>query len=168
MISTDTADTPEMLKARDLCLDFANRFESAKRNGMNMLITGGCGTGKTHLAASIIKAIVRHGNSAKYKTASTVSTIAKESRHFNSTEPYSKLIDRLCGYDLLVVDEVGYSDADKLALFDIVNARYSEVKPTILISNLDVAGLESEIGVRILDRLRHNGVLLSLNWRSYR
>ena len=62
--------------------------------------------------------------------------------------------------DLLILDEVGVphgSNTEKLILFEIINGRYEAVRPTIVISNLDAAGLEQFLGERAFDRLREGG-----------
>ena len=54
-------------------------------------------------------------------------------------------------------------------MFDIIDGRYQEMKPTILISNLAIAGIKDLIGERVIDRLREDGgKLVSFDWPSYR
>ena len=76
------------------------------------------------------------------------------------------------GFDLLVIDEVGAqfgSDTEKLFIFDIIDGRYQDMKPTILISNLDIAGIKDVIGERCVDRLREGGgSMIAFNWESSR
>ena len=78
----------------------------------------------------------------------------------------------LCSPDLLILDEVGVqfgSDAEKLILFEIINTRYQDMKPTILISNLTLVELGKYIGERVVDRMREGGgAILSFDWDSYR
>lgn len=74
--------------------------------------------------------------------------------------------------DLLILDEVGVqhgSDTEKLILFEIINGRYEAARPTIVISNLDAAGLEQFLGERAFDRLREGGGrLVVFDWESHR
>jgi DNA replication protein DnaC len=82
------------------------------------------------------------------------------------------VINRYVDAELLVVDEVGVqygTDADKIILFDILNRRYQDVKPTILISNLSLPELKVFIGERVIDRMREaNGAVIDFSWESYR
>ena len=41
-------------------------------------------------------------------------------------------------------------------IFEIIDGRYNKVKPTILISNLDVAGIKDLIGERCINRLKED------------
>ncbi len=74
--------------------------------------------------------------------------------------------------DLLIIDEVGSqfgSDTEKLFIFEIIDGRYQEMKPTILISNLDINGIKESIGERCVDRLREGGgSMIAFNWESSR
>jgi DNA replication protein DnaC len=74
--------------------------------------------------------------------------------------------------DLLLLDEVGVqfgSEAEMIQLTEVLDARYSAMKPTLVISNCDRAGLEKFLGVRAVDRLRDNGgMLLVFDWPSWR
>jgi DNA replication protein DnaC len=54
-------------------------------------------------------------------------------------------------------------------LFDVINARYGAQRPTLVISNLDLAGLREDLGERVLDRLRENdGRMLVFKGKSWR
>ena len=82
------------------------------------------------------------------------------------------MIHRLIHLDLLILDEVGMqfgSDAERLLLFDVLNGRYEELKPTVLIGNLAVDALPDYLDIRLLDRLRENGgVVVPFTWSSER
>ncbi|EDH5493481.1 AAA family ATPase, partial [Salmonella enterica subsp. enterica serovar Java] len=74
--------------------------------------------------------------------------------------------------DLLIIDEVGvqFGSASELAILqEIVNVRYENVLPTILISNLTFEQLKDTIGERIVDRVTNGGRnRLAFNWESFR
>ena len=73
---------------------------------------------------------------------------------------------------MLILDEVGVqfgSETEENLLFDIINTRYEDRKPTILISNLDGAGVKKYLGERAFDRIREDGgKLIPFTWSSYR
>ena len=61
------------------------------------------------------------------------------------------------------------SDTEKMFMFDIIDGRYENMKPTILISNLNREGVAEIIGERVIDRLRDGGgECLSFDWESGR
>ena len=54
-------------------------------------------------------------------------------------------------------------------VFDVINGRYEEELPTVIISNLDVAGVKEIIGDRCIDRLRQDGgKVIAFDWESQR
>src|SRR5699024_2648302 len=83
-----------------------------------------------------------------------------------------EVIQQFVNPDLLVIDEVGHqygSDAERLMLFDLINARYMAAKPMILITNLELNGLREYLDERSQDRLREGGgTALVFDWISRR
>jgi DNA replication protein DnaC len=54
-------------------------------------------------------------------------------------------------------------------LFDVLNARYGEMRPTVLIANLTAAEMEDYLGDRIMDRLLELGsATVPFTWPSHR
>jgi hypothetical protein len=54
-------------------------------------------------------------------------------------------------------------------LSDVLNARYGEMRPTILIGNLTAAEMETYLGERIMDRFPETGSpIVSVTWPGYR
>jgi DNA replication protein DnaC len=54
-------------------------------------------------------------------------------------------------------------------MFDILNRRYLDMKPTIMISNLPITELTSFVGDRVVDRMReNNGAVIEFDWESNR
>ena len=54
-------------------------------------------------------------------------------------------------------------------LFDVLNARYGEMRPTILIGNLTAAEMEDYLGERIMERLMDLGsIMVPFTWTSHR
>lgn len=96
----------------------------------------------------------------------------RESKSYGNDVTESQVISDFAGYDLLIIDEVGMqsgTEAESRALFDVFNERYQQMKPTVLISNLDVAGFVQAVGKRISDRVKEDGgEILSFDWNSYR
>jgi hypothetical protein len=74
--------------------------------------------------------------------------------------------------DLLVLDEIGVqygTETEQKILFRIIDLRYEEMKPTILISNLAIPAFTEFVGERVVDRMRENGgMLFAFDWESYR
>ncbi|SNB82159.1 DNA replication protein DnaC [Kingella negevensis] len=98
--------------------------------------------------------------------------MVREAKSYSSTVSESEVIEAFSAYDLLIIDEVGVqsgTEAESRALFDVFNERYQNLKPTILISNLDAADFVAAVGNRIADRIKEDGgEFLFFNWESAR
>jgi DNA replication protein DnaC len=81
------------------------------------------------------------------------------------------VLDTLCGVDLLILDEVGMqygSEGEQVILTDVIDQRYRDMLPIIILTNQDRKGLAEYLGHRAFDRLRDCGLWESLDWESYR
>ncbi len=180
---TYRAKTPEMVAALDKCRAYAHDFAVHYPVGRNLLMTGNVGTGKTHLACSIVRRVIEMKAIAVITTAAEIIRVFKRSMARDSGYTEGDVIDELASFDLLVIDEVGAQAGtpyELSVLHEVIDRRYQLLKPTVLVSNLpakpatDVDGkpvpsLEQYIGARALDRLRENGALLAgFTWASAR
>jgi len=81
-------------------------------------------------------------------------------------------VQQFVDLDLLVIDEVGVqrgTDNEREILFSIINSRYNNLKPTVLLSNLSLKEVRAYIGERTFDRLKEDGgQIIVLNGDSYR
>ncbi|PWG68497.1 ATP-binding protein, partial [Enterobacter mori] len=61
------------------------------------------------------------------------------------------------------------SDFELTTLFAIINGRYEQMRPTVVISNLDAEQLPVAMGERCVDRLREgNLIVVPFDWESHR
>lgn len=154
-------------KAKADCMRYFENFPTDK----SMLMVGGVGTGKTLLASVGIESIIDDHKCEIIKTIDVVREL-KATWAKDSTQTEEGLIKYYSKLDLLVLDEVGSqfgSDTEKLFIFDIIDGRYQNMKPTIIISNLDIDGIKDAIGERCVDRLREGGgMMIAFDWASER
>lgn len=98
--------------------------------------------------------------------------MVKDTYRRDSDTSESEIIKRLAFPHLLIIDEIGVqygSDAEKNILFDIINERYESLRPTILISNLNLPKLAEYAGDRVIDRMKEGGgKVLIFDWKSHR
>lgn len=171
-LSTYVPTCAESEKALGLAKKYADEFESAKETGAGLILCGGVGTGKTHIAVGIAHEIIERGMSAVFTSVFGAVRRVKETYRRDSEETETDVIKGFVSPDLLILDEVGVqfgSDTEKLIMFEIINGRYEEMKPTIIISNLAKDSLGQFIGERVIDRLREGGgKLIAFDWPSYR
>lgn len=154
-------------KAKNDCVRYFDNFPSDR----SMIMVGGVGTGKTLLASAGLDSIVDKYRCEIIKVIDVVREL-KSTWSKDSNQSEEKLIQYYCHLDLLILDEVGSqfgSDTEKLFIFDIIDGRYQDMKPTILISNLDIDGIKECIGERCVDRLREGGgSMIAFDWKSSR
>lgn len=155
------------------CEGYARSFADRLEAGDNLLMLGNYGTGKNMLAACICQEIALRGFSSVHTTALKMLRRIKSTWRKGSTEDEQMVIDAFALPDLLVVDEIGVqfgTDTEKLLLFEALNGRYEERRPTILISNLkEAAELSEYLGERVMDRMREGQTgILKFTWDSYR
>lgn len=166
------ATTPEQVSALSVAKEYAeNRNDLG--NGRGMIITGTVGVGKTHIAAAIINEIIKPDNS----TTAIYTTARDMIRHIRSAWRNPELdelevIEHYSEASMLIIDEVGVqfgSDSELVQLFEVIDKRYGEQLPTVMISNLRIEELSALLGDRIIDRMREdNGVAIQLDWASNR
>ena len=166
---TFSQDTAERKKAFSAVKEFADTMEKSLADGRCLILIGGVGTGKTHLACSLVRKVVEAERSAKF---TTVQKLIREVRSSWGTKDEQGVIDNLASLDLLVIDEIGVqacSDNERNILFDVINSRYEEMRSTIVITNCDMNGLKECLGDRVVDRFRENGGrLIQFIGKSYR
>lgn len=152
--------------------DYADRFEEVMKKGSCLIFCGDVGTGKTHLAIGIANEILKRDYQPVFVSVIKAIRKIKETYSRDSELTEDDAIKSFIEPDLLILDEVGVqfgSETEKLYLFEIINGRYEQMKPTLLISNLGTKDLEGFIGSRVMDRLRESGgKAVIFNWKSYR
>ncbi len=140
--------------------------------GQNLLITGPCGSGKTHLACAIgHTACMRHQSVRYYRLSRLFLDIAQS----KGDGSYKKRLLELAKYELLILDDWGLepmNDANRRDIMEILDDRYN-VKSTIMISQLPTDQWYGLIGDNtmadaILDRLMHNAHRLNIKGESMR
>jgi DNA replication protein DnaC len=165
------AETPAQKAVKDFFSDYIADLDENIRIGRSIILCGNPGTGKTHLACALVAEAQRNGYSALF------TSVAKAVRSIRETwgapgKTERQAIEAYASVDLLVVDEIGVQSGtanEQNLLFAVLNDRYESMRPTVLISNLDLAGIEKAIGARAFDRLRENGGRgFIFDWDSYR
>lgn len=159
-------------KFLNACTEYSANFKQHRMKGTSMIFCGHTGTGKTHLACAIAAAVMKeHCMGAVYSTISFAIRQVKDTYGKRDAREQD-VINAFALPDLLILDEVGVqhgSDTERNILFEIINERYEQMKPTILISNLSVGDLTQFTGDRVVDRMKEGGGrVLVFDWNSHR
>jgi len=166
------ADTKEKKYSLDSMRYFVEKVLDGECK--NMILCGSVGTGKTHLCQATLRYIVENTNDCYIR----IRTIKEIIRHVRSTWSKESEIDeqgainQLSNMQLLIIDEMGVqsgSDNELDIIFEIINNRYENKLPTVIVSNLEKKELINLLGQRIIDRLKEDGCrVLGMAWDSYR
>lgn len=148
----DTFDASADQKAYDECLAYAERdnFETSRNS---LLILGGYGTGKTHLAAAIANRLIDNGIPVLFDTY--VGHLNKLKAEMSSSESKGHL-ERMKKVPMLILDDVGkekQTEWTRSITFDVVNYRYEHMTPMVITSNLLLKDLEEYLGGACYSRL---------------
>lgn len=154
-------------KAYTMAKSYAQNFGAGFAS---FVFSGGPGTGKNHLAAAIGNHLLAAGHTVLVVTIPDLMLRVREC--YDGGQSEASLLDDLCKVDLLVLDEVGIqrgSSGEKVILNQVIDRRLSSMKPVGVLTNLNHAGLQDALGLRIIDRLTmDNGIWVNFDWASYR
>lgn len=169
------ATTSEQRKALNTCRRYAAEFKQIAEAGRCLLLLGKPGTGKTHLSVAIANEIMAKSSAtAVYRTIGSVLQAIRATYDRTSDQSESQILSSLISPSLLILDEIGVSkerpsDFELTTLFAIINGRYEQMRPTVIVSNLEAKALPDAIGDRCIDRLREGGVIvIPFEWESQR
>ena len=177
-LASYTAETQEQQRALKVATDFATNFDERLRRGESLILLGAPGTGKSHLAAAILQAIMpRH--CGLYQTCAGLIRAVRNTWRKDAERSEGQVLAMLAEVPLLVVDEVGVqygTDSEQNILFEVLDRRYRDMMPTILLANLklkrekaeDPAGLREVLGERVYDRLTETARIVTFEGESYR
>lgn len=162
-------------EALRFCRHYVKTFNQITETGRCMVLLGKPGTGKTHLGAGMANDLMRStSHSAVYRTVGSVLQAIRATYDRSSEATEASILASLIEPSLLVLDEVGVSkeqpsDFELTTLFAIINGRYEQVRPTVVISNLSPEQLPVAMGERCVDRLREGGmIVVPFEWESHR
>ena len=164
------ASTEAQAKALATCKQFAADFPEKWSTGNGLVLSGKPGTGKSHLAASIMQELLL-SHSVLYVTCMDLIRMIRETWRRDSAESERDVLSNLARIHLLVIDEVGVqygTESEQTILFDVLDLRYRYQMPSILLTNQDMAGAKHFLGERTWDRMRETSRWVAFDWDSYR
>lgn len=165
------ADLPEQKKALQIARAFIEEFSVHRNSGRSLIFAGTPGTGKTLLAAMMLRQVCVQGYWGRYTTCQGIVSAVRRTWGSQGQGNEWEVLDSLVMPSLLVIDELGVqtgTDNEKTILFDVIDRRYREKRPTIFVTNLDADGLHDFVGDRNWDRLTEIVRWIPFMWTSQR
>ncbi|MBW5465953.1 ATP-binding protein, partial [Pseudomonas aeruginosa] len=105
-------------------------------------------------------------------SASEIIRVAKGAMNRAAKYTERDALEELAGFDLLVIDELGAQSGTEYELgllHEVIDRRYREMRPTVVVSNMSAQEVAKYIGDRAVDRLRENGgKAVGFTWGSAR
>ena len=165
----DFAATPTISKAHVMALCAGDSWID---KGANLILLGGPGGGKSHLASAIGLALIENGWRVLFARTSDIVQRLQVARRELGLEA---AINRLDRFHLLILDDLAYvtkDQAETSVLFELISARYE--RRSILITANQPFGEWGKVfpdpamTLAAVDRLVHHATIFEINVDSFR
>ena len=148
---------------------YVEQWQTMRSESLGLLLWGGVGTGKSFLAGCIANALM--AQEVPVRMTNFAHILNELNNNFSGR---NEVIDRLCRYPLLIIDDFGMERGTEYALeqiYNIIDSRYRSRKPLIVTTNLtldEIRHPQDTAHARIYDRLLEMCVPISCIGVSFR
>jgi DNA replication protein DnaC len=145
-----------------------NKAKKAAQTGSSLVLAGGVGTGKTHLAAAIVRASLNQGRTGLFISAIGYLERLKSTFEQRQADLYAKMTEHVKSVDCLAIDDLGAEKPSSWTierLYDVINSRIEQGVQTIVTTNfLDPAALARRLDADPEGARRIVSRLVSFGW----
>ena len=162
--TNDDGSNPYMKYAKQ----YVKHWDEVKKKGMGMLLWGDVGTGKSYMAACIANALLEQEKRVLMTNFTSISNGVFAAIDKNA------YIEAVCGYDLLVLDDLGSERNSGFVVenvFSVLDRRVCSGKPMIITTNLTVKEMRETQNLdykRIYDRVLGSCQPICIKGESHR
>lgn len=118
---------------------YSDKFPELYKKNQGLIIHGGVGTGKTHIAACAMNGIINQGYSAFFVSLAELLQKRTYFDKYQAVIEEEEFMNRIRSVSLLVIDDFGTERATGYALefvYNVINARCNVNKPIIVTTNI--------------------------------
>lgn len=155
-----------LMRAFDAARAFATQPEGW------LLLEGGYGCGKTHLAAAVGHHRLKQGDFVLFVTTPDLLDYLRQAYDPRAEATFDETFDRVRNATLLILDDLGVENPSPWAqekLFQLLNHRYSHKRPTIITTNVNINDLDARLRSRLLDtQIVHHAKISAPDYRTFR
>ena len=121
-----------------------------------LFVTGACGTGKTHLAAAIVRHLIVKRVGVVFKRSADFYREVRELFRTGSEASEGAIMSALEKARFLVFDDLGagsLSDFERRYTLELLDTRLNRMRPTVVTSNWSLQEISERMDDRIASRL---------------
>ena len=152
-------------KAYILCKEYIGNPSAS------LFIYGGWGVGKTHLAAAIARELLLMGKKVMFTSVPKALYEIRKAFQDDARETEEAYIERYLSCSFLILDDFGIektTEWTRQTLDYIIYERDSNLKPTIITSNLSLDEISQKVDGRIASRLAGMGSIIKVGGTDFR
>ncbi len=144
------------------------KWETMMEQNYGLMFIGDVGSGKSYMAACIANALTNQGYTVK------MTNFIKIRNDIFSAADKNAYVEKLCDYDLLILDDIGTernTDYSLENVYWIIDERTAAEKPIIITTNLNLDKCNFDENItykRIYDRLRKVCIPIGMENRNLR
>lgn len=161
------------------CKKYCEVADEVYKNGYGMYLYGNSGTGKTLLTACMANELMEKEYSVLFTNFFEINRAIRNTYSGKTNETDNNIINNIANADFLFIDDFGTESLSKNngdnftqdKIFEIINKRYNNVKPTIFSSNYSLKDLITNRGFtsKTIDRVNEMATaVIELKGKSYR
>lgn len=143
------------------CKKYCENSNEILKKGFGIYLWGDKGTGKTHLTGCMANNLIKQYKQVLYTNFFEISKSIRSTFKGNGNE--ADIINKIANVDFLFIDDLGTEKVTKDGednwlqekIFEIINKRYNNMKPTIFTSNYSLQELVQDRGMldKTVDRI---------------
>lgn len=172
-ITFDHFDPPSAKAERvaNILKQYVEAHERVTEQGKSILLHGNSGTGKTMLGVTILNEYMKRGYTALYMKSPAVVNWAKRAWKKDPELSQDEMIEKLLEPDIMLIDDIPKgvsSEKERQILWDVIDGRVSNLKPTVTTSLLNKDDLKERVHEEVARRITFRGISVHFDWQQYK